>query len=255
MKTFGLSDKGRYRAENQDAFGISSPGGATLAVVCDGMGGAAAGRLASEMAIQHFTLSVSEALEKKNGPGAKEPESDSDVLRQAADIANGRIFRFADGHDGYAGMGTTLVAGLFREDHAIFVHVGDSRAYRIARDGIVQITKDHSLVQEMVDRGELTKAQARRHPRRNIITRAVGSEAFVISDIIEMPLREGDIFLLCSDGLTNAVEDAELHRLVLAAEDAESACRSLVTSALDNNARDNITAIVIDPGKGGYDIG
>ena len=248
MKTFGLSDKGRYRAENQDAFCISEPGGAALAVVCDGMGGAAAGRLASDMAIEHFTACVNEELEKEGG-------TDADALRQAANLANQQIFRFADDKEEYAGMGTTLVAGLFREDRVTFVNVGDSRAYRIARDGIVQITKDHSLVQEMVDSGEITKAQARRHPRRNIITRAVGSEEFVTSDIIEMPVREGDMFLLCSDGLTNAVEDAELHRLVLASEDAESACRSLVASALENNARDNITAIVVDPGKGGDERG
>ena len=248
MKTFGLSDKGRYRAENQDSFSITTPGGVTLAVVCDGMGGAAAGRLASDMAIRHFTSWVQDEL-------AKKCELDTDMLRQAANIANRRIFHFAGDQEAYAGMGTTLVAGLFREDHVTFVNVGDSRAYRIARDGIVQITKDHSLVQEMVDRGELTRAQARRHPRRNIITRAVGSEAFVTSDILEMSVREGDIFLLCSDGLTNAVEDAELHRLVLAAEDGEGACRSLVASALENNARDNITVIVVDPGKGGDEDG
>ena len=245
MNIFGLSDKGKYRAENQDAYDVSAMGDATLAVVCDGMGGAAFGQLASDMAVKLFTGLVKDELAKD------ERAEDSDVLRQAANMANRRIFHFAAGSDEYAGMGTTLVGGLFRENIVTFVNVGDSRAYRIARDGIVQITKDHSLVQQMVDRGELTPAQARRHPRRNIITRAIGSEAFVTSDIIEMPLREGDIFLLCSDGLTNSVDDAELHRLVLAAEDAESACRSLIASALSNNARDNITAVVADPWKGG----
>ena len=245
MNIFGLTDKGRYRAENQDAFDISAPGGATLAVVCDGMGGAAAGRLASDMAIKLFAGWVKNELEKDDG------SPDTDVLRQAANVANRRIFHFANDAEEYLGMGTTLVAGLFRPDTVTFVNVGDSRAYRIARDGIVQITKDHSLVQQMVDRGELTPAQARRHPRRNIITRAVGSEAFVTSDLTEVPVREGDVFLLCSDGLTNAVEEAELHRLVLAADDAEIACRSLVEKALENNARDNVTAIVVDPGKGG----
>lgn len=119
----------------------------------------------------------------------------------------------------------------------------------------MQITKDHSLVQQLVDRGEITRAQARRHPRRNIITRAVGSEPFVTSDIFALPLRDGDVFLFCSDGLTGAVEDAELHRLVLAAESAEDACRSLVEAAIENNSRDNITAIVVDPRKGGDERG
>jgi protein phosphatase len=149
-------------------------------------------------------------------------------------------------------MGTTLVAGFFTPTQVTFVNVGDSRAYRIAKDGIVRITKDHSLVQEMVDSGQLTPAQARRHPHRNIITRAVGSEAFVTCDVFELPIREGDSFLLCSDGLSNAVEEAELHRLVLASEDPENACRSLIHRALENNARDNVTAIVIGTdGKGG----
>ncbi len=247
--SFGYSDKGRYRAENQDAFDIADCGTDTLAVVCDGMGGAAAGRQASDMAVKRF---VSFAKAGFDVGGA---DQDDDVLRQAADAANRQIYHFASTSEEYAGMGTTLVGAIFRENTATIVSVGDSRAYRIARDGIVQITKDHSLVQQMVDTGELTKEQARKHPRRNIITRAVGSEAFVTSDIFTVPVREGDIFLICTDGLTNAVEDAELHRLTLAAEDTESACRALVEKALENNTRDNVTAVVVSYVKGGGERG
>ncbi len=239
ITSFGLTDKGRYRAENQDSYEITLTDGATLTVVCDGMGGAAAGKLASEMAVKRFTA-FARAGFAIGGTG-----QDEDVLRQAADAANREIFHFAETSAEYAGMGTTLVGAVFREDAVTFVNVGDSRAYRIARDGIVQITKDHSLVQQMVDAGALTREEARRHPRRNIITRAVGSEAFVTSDLFTLPLREGDIFLLCTDGLTGAVPDAELHRLALASPDAESACRALVDTALQNNTRDNVTAVVV----------
>ena len=247
--SYGLTDKGRYRAENQDAFDIVTFGDSTLAVVCDGMGGAAAGRLASEMAVERFVSFTRSAL-SVSGDGQVE-----DVLRLAADAANRHIYHFAMNEEEYLGMGTTLVGVLFQDCKAVFVNVGDSRAYRIARDGIVQITKDHSLVQQMVDDGSLTKDQARKHPRRNIITRAVGSEAFVTCDLFTVQLREGDIFLLCSDGLTNAVDDAELHRLVMAAENTEKACRALVEKAIENNTRDNITAVILAPAKGGGERG
>lgn len=245
MNSFGLSDKGRYRAENQDCFDLCHVGEGVLAVVCDGMGGAAAGLQASSMAAERFVAFA------RSAAAASEGDLDGDTLRQAADAANRKIYHFSCAAEEYAGMGTTLVAGYFKDGSAIFINVGDSRAYRIARDGIVQVTKDHSLVQQMVDEGKLTPAQARRHPRRNIITRAVGSEAFVVSDIFYLPIREGDVFLLCSDGLSNAVEEAELHRLVLAQPDAEAACRALIGAALENGARDNVTAVVIEAGKEG----
>lgn len=249
MVSYGLSEQGPYRAENQDAFRISPEGIGVLAVVCDGMGGAAGGRLASDMAAESFISFSSISLELSDG------SEDADILRLAVTAANRKIYEFAYDSEEYAGMGTTLVGGVFRPDRALLVNVGDSRAYRIARDGITRLTRDHSLVQQMVDAGELTPEQARRHPRRNIITRAVGTEPFVTSDIFEVPAREGDVFLLCSDGLTGAVEDPELHRLTLAAPDAESACRALIDTALSRGTRDNATAVVIIYGKENADNG
>ncbi len=243
MNIFGTSDKGRYRAENQDSFDLCSVGEGTLAVVCDGMGGVAGGLLASELAAGRFLAYARAALEASGGTEVE------DILRQATDAANRKVYRFASQTEEYTGMGTTLVAGYWTGGTAYFVNVGDSRAYRIAKDGIVQITKDHSLVQQMIDRGEITPAQGRHHPRRNIITRAVGSERFVTCDIFTVPVRPGDCYLLCSDGLTNAVEEAELHRVILAAADAEAACTSLVTTAVESGARDNVTAIVAYDGR------
>ena len=245
MNSFGLSDKGRYRAENQDSFDVTALDGGTLAVVCDGMGGAAAGFLAGDMACARFVSQARGAIDPASD------ENDGRILRDAAEAANSKVYHFSAEAEDYAGMGTTLVAGFFRKTGATIVNIGDSRAYRVSRDGLRQVTKDHSVVQMMVDRGELTPAQARRHPKRNLITRAVGTEPFVDCDVFEVDVRPGDYFLLCSDGLTNAVEDAELHRLILAADCAETACRSLVEKALENNARDNVTAVVVGPAEGG----
>ena len=249
MKIYGLTDKGRFRAENQDSFDICELEQGTLAVVCDGMGGAAAGRLASDMASARFIAFARFALAAEDVPESE------DILRRATDAANRTVYQAACENPDYDGMGSTLVAACFQGKTATFVNVGDSRAYRISKDGITQITKDHSLVQQMVDAGQLTPAQARRHPRRNIITRAIGGEAFVTSDIYSLRVRSSDRFLLCSDGLINAVDEAEVHRLVLAADDADSACRSLLAAALENDARDNITAIVYFAQKGDAQYG
>lgn len=249
MKIFGSTDKGRFRAENQDSFDICIMEHGTLAVVCDGMGGAAAGLLASDLASARFIAFARSGLE------AGGTEDVVDVLRQAADAANRSVYQRACDNPECEGMGTTLVGAYFHRRGASIINVGDSRAYRASRDGIVQLTKDHSLVQKMVDAGQLTPAQAKHHPRRNIITRAIGGEAFVTSDIFSVPLRDKDRFILCSDGLSNAVDEAEIHRLVLAADDAESACRSLIHAALENNARDNITAIVFFAEKGDAQYG
>ncbi len=245
MNYFGLSDKGQYRTENQDCFEILAVSGGVLAVVCDGMGGVAGGNMASEMAVTRFVAFARAALEASDG------DDPADALRQAADAANRKVFRCAELSEEYAGMGTTLVAGYWQGDTAFFVNVGDSRAYRMAKDGIVQVTRDHSLVQQMIDQGEITPAQGRHHPRRNIITRAIGGERFVTCDEFSVPIREGDRFLLCSDGLTNSVEDAELHRVLLAEDSAEGACRKLVQEAMENGSRDNVTAVVIYAVKGG----
>ena len=245
MEFYALSDKGPHRTDNQDSFEMGAVRDGVLAVVCDGMGGEAHGLLASDLAAGRFFAFTRAALEASDG------EDSADILAQATDAANRKVYRFAQQSEEYGGMGTTLVAGYWQGNTAYFINVGDSRAYRIAKDGIVQITKDHSLVQEMIDRGEITQAQGRKHPQLKYITRAVGSERFVKSDSFTVPIREGDRFLLCSDGLIKALEDAEIHRVVLAEDNAEAACRTLLREAIENDARDNVTVVVIYPKKGG----
>ena len=245
MNFYGLSDKGQYRAENQDSFEMGTVRDGVLAVLCDGMGGEAHGLLASDLAAGRFFAFARAALE------ASEGEDTADVLCQAVDAANRKVYRLACQEEEYNGMGTTLVAGYWQRDTVTFVNVGDSRAYRAAKDGVMQITHDHSRVQEMIDRGEITQAQGRNHPARKFITRAVGSERFVKSDVFTVPIREGDRFLLCSDGLTKALEDAEIHRVLLAEDNAEAACGTLIREALESDARDNVTVVVIYPKKGG----
>ncbi len=245
MEFFGLSDKGPHRAENQDSFELGAVRDGVLAVVCDGMGGEAHGLLASDLAAGRFFAFARAALEASDG------EDSADILCQAADASNRKVYRLAQQSDEYGGMGTTLVACYCRDDTAYLVNVGDSRAYRIAKDGILQITKDHSVVQEMIDRGEITQTQGRRHPQLKYITRAIGSERFVKSDVFTVPIREGDRFVLCSDGLVKTLDDAEMHRVVLAEDSPEAACRTLLREAVEQDARDNVTVVVIYPKKGG----
>ena len=253
MHSCGKTDKGRYRAENQDTFRIMPRGGGLLAVVCDGMGGAAAGRLAAEMAVERFVSVVGAGLDEA------EEENIGDLLRQAVDAANRHIYQFAGESDEYAGMGTTLVGAWLRGGTAVIVSVGDSRAYKVTEEGIAQITRDHSLVQQMVDIGLLTSAQARRHPRRNIITRAVGSEPFVTCDVFTLPVLPGDVFLLCTDGLSNGVEDETMREIILGAPDLNSACGTLLERAAAGGSRDNITALLLSEElseeRGGEELG
>lgn len=142
-------------------------------------------------------------------------------------------------------MGTTIVAVALRGGMAAILNIGDSRAYQITRRGIVQITKDHSLVEEMVDRGELSRAEARSHPKKNFITRALGVDAQVQADCFSVRLRPGERLLLCSDGLSNTLPDETLYRLCRSDRSPEKACRRLIQHALDAGARDNVTAAIV----------
>ncbi len=225
---FELSDTGRQRRANEDAFLARAP----MFVVADGMGGAQAGEVASRLAVEAFAAGL---------PPADSPESQ---LAARVQEANGRIHALSRRDQERAGMGTTLTAALVDGDHVAIAHVGDSRAY-VWRDGeLTQLTRDHSLVDELVRRGRLTEEQAAEHPQRSIITRALGPEAGVEVDTMSFPARPGDVLLLCSDGLTSMVSPEEVARILGAAGDLRAAGRRLVAAANAAGGRDNITVVV-----------
>ncbi|HTU16176.1 MAG TPA: Stp1/IreP family PP2C-type Ser/Thr phosphatase [Solirubrobacterales bacterium] len=224
-----MTDTGRQRQANEDSFLVREP----LFVVADGMGGAQAGEVASMTAVQAF----------ENGLPAGDPEI---ALQESIGLANRTIHDQAHSDSSLAGMGTTITAAAVDgEAEAVVIgHVGDSRAYRL-RDGILQrLTKDHSLVEEMRRRGQITEAQAEDHPQRSIITRALGPEPEVQADIQSVPSAPGDLFLLCSDGLTTMLGDERIKELLVGSTSLDAATRALVDEANRAGGRDNITVVL-----------
>ena len=241
IEFFAKTDIGKVRKENQDAWWAYSDEehGEFAIVVCDGMGGANAGSIASALAAESFLMHIQECMQ------AAERVAPDKILRDAVAYANARVFDRAFQDDECQGMGTTLVAVLILGTTVTVVNVGDSRAYLLKPGGELEcITNDHSYVAEMVRKGRLTKEQARTHPKRNIITRALGAELYVESDVFPVKLEQGDTLLLCSDGLTNEVSEDELAQFMSGLE-AENCCSSLIELALDRGAPDNVTAAVI----------
>ena len=239
MSSFGLTDKGRYRAENQDAFAIADTEGGLVAVVCDGMGGAAAGRLASDMAVKRF-ISFAKKGFAVSGSGQEE-----DVLRQAADSANRQIYHFAATAEEYNGMGTTLVGAVFGEAQATFVNVGDSRAYLVRDKVMRQLTEDHTLVQDMLRSGLLTKEEAMMHPDRNMITRAIGGEETIEPDFYRFETCPGDVILLCTDGLYGEVSANRILQLSTEYSSMHELAKKLVDEANEAGGKDNISVVCI----------
>lgn len=241
MNAFGITDKGKVRSANQDAYRLSlSPDGEyVLAALCDGMGGVHGGEIASAVAADSLMQYAEDMLRR-------EPKSDAaQVLREAAAYANLKVYDRAFRDESCRGMGTTLVAALVRPEDAAVVNIGDSRCYWLADAQLQQVTRDHSLVQSMVDRGLITEDEARSHPRKNVIMRAVGLERTIRSDIFRLDIRPGDALLLCSDGLSNLVDAGEMESLLLASSDDDAVCRELLRMALDRGAPDNVTLALV----------
>lgn len=233
MKICGMTDSGKVRKQNQDAFYHWTDGNQGCVLVCDGMGGALSGNVASAMAAQRFAETVSA------GEGTPEER-----LLRAEEKANQTVYTRSRQDYTCWGMGTTLVAALAKETEAHIINVGDSRCYLLSGGTIRQVTRDHSLVAELVAAGRLTPEEARTHPNRNIITRALGTESSVEADLFHETLAPGDRLLLCSDGLSNEVQDAEL--LALAGEgEPASCCEALLELALERGAPDNVTVVLL----------
>ena len=223
------TDTGRQRHANEDSYFARAP----VFAVADGMGGAQAGEVASRIAAGAF---------ERRGQVADETAAEGQ-LEQIAQAANEEIHRLAQEDSSRAGMGTTLTAAMLRDDEVSLGHVGDSRAY-LFRDGeLKRLTKDHSLVEELRRQGRLTEEQAEEHPQRSIITRALGPEPSVNVDTMTFPARDGDVYLLCSDGLTTMVSDDEIRRILSESKSLRSAVGKLVEAANRGGGRDNITAV------------
>jgi len=241
MHSWGLTDTGCVRAQNQDAFQIVQLDRNTLlGVVCDGMGGAKSGNIASALAIDVFVQEVRRV--HKSGMNRDQVEQ---MLRGAAKLANFTVYDQAQQFEDFDGMGTTLVAAYITPKQATIVNVGDSRCYLITREGIRQITADHSLVQMMIRRGELTVEQARTYPGKNYITRAVGTEPTVECDLFRQNLSKGEFLLMCSDGLHGVVDDQEILFEVVHGVNKENCCQRLLDIAKTRGAPDNVTALLV----------
>jgi len=238
---------GMVRAHNEDSIGTDVVIG--LAVLADGMGGYNAGEVASGIAGALISKETRETVLR-----IPPYETDSEtgdmmaarILRTVIAKANASIYQAANSQPQYAGMGTTLVAALLCDDRICVAHIGDSRLYRLRDGGLEQLTRDHSLLQEQIDSGMITKEMARRSQNKNLVTRAVGIEPDVEADVSTFDVSEGDMFLLCSDGLNDMVEDEDIHlTLTSLSSNLSLAATQLVQMANDNGGRDNISVILI----------
>lgn len=234
MRWSQASEVGLVRQRNEDHVLMAPDLG--LFAVADGMGGHRAGEVASRMA-----LGILEEFFRKDAG-----QDISQVLSDGVTEANSSVYNASLKEASCHGMGTTLTALVVREHYAVLAHVGDSRAYLIRGDDIIQLTRDHSLVQELYREGGITRAQAREHPQRNVLTRALGTAGSVDIDLTRVEIQRGDLLLLCTDGLSNLVEDHDILMLVRQSRNPEKAVTSLIRAALSQGGNDNISVVLVE---------
>jgi protein phosphatase len=247
FRCVGMSDTGRIREHNEDTIGTDADIG--LVVLADGMGGYKAGEVASGIAVRTVMTLVKDAVEREDLSVA-DPETGASrpgiLLRDAIHRANKIIYQTAKTQANCEGMGTTVVAGLFFDDKLTVAHVGDSRLYRLRGGEFSQVTQDHSLLQELVSRGFYTPEEAQRAAAKNYVTRALGVEPTVEVDVTEVPVSKDDLYLLCSDGLSDMVEDADIHLTISTfGGNLETLAKQLVLLSNDNGGRDNVSIVVV----------
>ena len=240
MEVFSKSDVGLVRTQNQDdfRFGIISPS-CVWAVVCDGMGGANGGNIASAAAVDYISTKITDLYKSD-----MTKEQIGELMAEIVSMANNKIFKLASDDPELAGMGTTCEFVFVKDTTVHVVHIGDSRTYAIRGGKIKQLTEDHSVVQEMVRRGELTYEEAQRHPNKNFITRALGIKSSVRLDYIEANFIYGDVLLICSDGLSNHVTTGDMVK-ICHENRGDALINKLIDCAKDGGGTDNITATVI----------
>lgn len=231
-----VTDRGRKRPSNEDAFGFSVEDG--VYVVCDGMGGAAAGEVASSVAVDEVLHVL--ANHRRNGSSPLPGLAEDAVI-----AANSAIFSRAQRNQRLNGMGTTMVVLAVEEAHAWVLNIGDSRCYRLRNGRLEQLTLDHSLVEEQVRMGRMSRNEAHRSPLKNVITRALGTQSRVTPDVFGLEAEPGDVFLLCTDGLTRELSDESIAELMLQGRSPDELCKALVDAAKKAGGHDNITCMVV----------
>ena len=246
LRCVGLTDTGRVREHNEDT--IAWDGNLGLLVLADGMGGYNAGEVASGIAVKTIVNLVREAVEREDlsapDPGTGLSRT-AIILRDAITRANKIIFQTARTQPNCEGMGTTVVGALFHDNRVTVAHVGDSRLYRLRGAGFEQVTLDHSLLQELVDRGFYSPEEAQRAANKNYVTRALGVEAGVEVEIQEHPAQRGDIYVLCSDGLSDMVEDDDIHLTINTfGANLDTVAKHLIQLGNDNGGKDNISVLL-----------
>ncbi|WP_077620943.1 Stp1/IreP family PP2C-type Ser/Thr phosphatase [Bacillus sinesaloumensis] len=241
MKSFFLTNRGKVRQINEDSCGVfHNKAGQVLAVVADGMGGHLAGDVASSMTTSQLK-SYWEPVEKIHTS-----ESAEEWLREYISTINTNLYTHSQNNDECKGMGTTVVAAICTDLFTTVAHIGDSRCYVLNSHGFQQITEDHSLVNELVRSGHISREDAEHHPRKNVVLRALGTETSVQMDLRTLILEEGDMLLICSDGLSNKVADAELKSMLESEGSIEKKAEQLIQLANDNGGEDNITLVIVD---------
>ncbi|MGI9246476.1 MAG: Stp1/IreP family PP2C-type Ser/Thr phosphatase [Steroidobacteraceae bacterium] len=247
FRCVGMTDTGRIREHNEDTIGTDADIG--LVVLADGMGGYKAGEVASGITVRTVLGLIKEAVDRENlaltddDSGLSRPGI---LLRDAIQRANKLIYQTARTQPNCDGMGTTVVAGMFFDDKLTIAHVGDSRLYRLRQTQLEQVTRDHSLLQELVERGFYTPAQAQRAAQKNYVTRALGVEPTVDIDITEIPVERDDVYLLCSDGLTDMVDADDIQLTINTfGANLDSVARELVQLGNDRGGRDNISVVLV----------
>lgn len=241
MQAWGLTDPGCVRVQNQDAYGVHTfEEDSLLCTVCDGMGGAKSGNVASSLALQIFMQEVTRL--RKSGMSQ---EQAGQMFREAVRLANFTVYDQSRQFEDFEGMGTTLVAAYVDHQMAVIANVGDSRCYLLNREGVRCLTTDHSLVQLMVQRGELSREQAKNYPGKNLITRAIGTEPGVECDLFYQPVQKGDYLLLCTDGLSNLLDDQEILFEVVHGVNKQLCCQRLLGICQERGAPDNVTSVLI----------
>lgn len=233
MRAYGRTDIGPRRQTNEDCFRLPETG-ERFVIVADGMGGHRAGEVASAMAVEAFAAYMNKPF-----------EGVENQLKNAMLYANGNVYHAAQADPDKAGMGTTLTALYLQGEDAYIAHVGDSRAYLMRNGFIMRITEDHTLVEAMVLAGKITPAEARVHPQRNLITRSLGNAALVDVDVLHLDRRPGDVWMLCSDGLSNYLTDRQISRVLNSDIGWQEKVEKLVDMALENGTTDNLTCVIV----------